>query len=122
MARNWRNSRANSRSRASALHLADLGFVFDPEDPDQALAVSLFYERIRDALNTAANELLQASAGAVRANLQATLDRVLSQADLTGVGRDLAGVALRDLRFGVGETGLRVNGIAGGQVRVRARP
>ncbi|HSQ08244.1 MAG TPA: DUF4403 family protein, partial [Chromatiaceae bacterium] len=108
--------------KTSSLHLADLGFVFDADDPDQGLAVSVFYDRIRDALDRAANELLQERASAVRANLQATLDRVLSQADLTGVGLDLSGVALRDLRLDVGETGLRVNGVAGGQVRVRARP
>jgi len=41
---------------------------------------------------------------------------VLAQADLPGVGLDLSGVALRDLRLEVGETGLRLNGTVGGQV------
>jgi hypothetical protein len=103
-------------AKTGSLRLADLGFVFDAEDPDQALAISLFYERVRDALDQAANELLHERSGAVRASIQAALDRVLAQADLPGVGLDLSGVALRDLRLEVGETGLRLNGTAGGQV------
>jgi hypothetical protein len=49
---------------AGAVRLTDVAFVFDAEDPNQGLAVDLFYERIRTALDRAANDLLQARHGA----------------------------------------------------------
>ena len=109
-------------AKTGSLHLTDLGFVFDAEDPDQALAVGVFYERIRDALDNAANALLRERTGDVRAALQAGLGRVLARAELTGAELDLSGVTLRDLRVEVETAGLRLTGSAGGQVRVRTGP
>jgi hypothetical protein len=115
-------ARPSWEAKTGSLHLTDLGFVFDAEDPDQALAVGVFYERIRDALELAANGLLREHTGDVRAALQAALGRVLARADLTGVGLDLSDVTLRDLRMEVGTAGLRLTGSAGGQVKVRTGP
>jgi hypothetical protein len=109
-------------AKTGSLHLADLGFVFDAEDPDQALAAGVFYERIRDALDQAANALLGEHTGDVRVALEAALGRVLARAELNGVRLDLSGVTLRDLRLEVGTAGLRVIGAAGGQVRVSTEP
>ncbi len=110
------------KAETGSLHLADLGFVFDAEDPDQALAAGVFYERIRDALDQAANALLGEHTGDVRVALEAALGRVLARAELNGVRLDLSGVTLRDLRLEVGTAGLRVIGAAGGQVRVSTEP
>lgn len=110
------------KAETGSLHLADLGFVFDAEDPDQALAAGVFYERIRDALDQAANALLGEHTGDVRVALEAALGRVLARAELNGVRLDLSGVTLHDLRLEVGTAGLRVIGAAGGQVRVKAEP
>jgi hypothetical protein len=103
---------------AGAIRLADLGFVFDAENPDQSLAADLFYERIRSALDRAANDLLQARAGQIREGLQAALTRTLGPALPAGAGIDLSGVMLRDLSIEVGDTGLRLRGAARGDLRI----
>jgi hypothetical protein len=115
-------ARPGWEAKTGSLHLVDLGFVFDAEDQAQALAVGPFYERIRDALDKAANALLREHTGDVRAALQAALVRVLARAELTGVALDLSGVTLNALRMEVGTAGLRLTGSAGGQVKVRTGP
>jgi hypothetical protein len=100
------------------LRLTDLGFVFDAEHPDQGLAADLFYERIRSALDQAANDLLQARTGQIRDGLQAALARTLGPALPAGAGIDLSGVKLRDLAIEVGDARLRLTGSAGGNLKV----
>jgi hypothetical protein len=110
---------------AGEVRLADLGFVFEAEDPDQGLAVDLFYERIRSALDRAANDLLKARAGLIREGLQAALSRILAEALPGGTGAvagiDLSGVGLRDLTIEVGDAGLRLRGSAAGRISVGGR-
>ena len=109
-------------SAAGAVRLTDVAFVFDAEDPDQGLAADLFYERIRSALDRAANDLLQARTGQIRDGLQTALARTLGPALPAGAEIDLSGVALRDLSIEVGEAGLRLRGSAGGDLKVSVGP
>ena len=107
---------------AGAVRLTDVAFVFDAEDPDQGLAADLFYERIRSALDGAANDLLQARTGQIRDGLQTALARTLGPALPAGAEIDLSAVALRYLSIEVGEAGLRLRGSAGGDLKVSVGP
>ncbi len=80
-------------------------------------AADLFYERIRLALDRAANDLIQARTGQIRDGLQTAFARSLG-AGLPAGAEINPGVALRDLNIEVGEAGLRLRGPAGGDLKV----
>jgi len=81
-------------------------------------AADLFYERIRFALDRAANDLIQARTGQIRDGLQTAFARSLGAGLPVGAEINLSGVALRDLNIEVGEAGLRLRGPAGGDLKV----
>jgi hypothetical protein len=101
-----------------AVRLADLGFVFDADDPEQGLAAGLWYERIQSVLERAANDLLRVRTGKVRDGLQAALTRTLGPALPVGAQVALSDLALRDLKIEIGDAGLRLKGSAGGDLRI----
>ncbi|MEA3274507.1 MAG: DUF4403 family protein [Pseudomonadota bacterium] len=103
-------------ANSQTIRLQELDFVYEPEDPDQALMVNLFYQRIQKALEDGANELLAKRAGDLRRGLEAALARSLPQ-DLE---LDLAPLRLVDLDLSVGTSAIRLRGAATGSVTVTA--
>jgi hypothetical protein len=103
---------------AGVLRLTDLSFVFDAVDQDQGLAAGLFYERIRSALDRAANDLLQVRTRQMREGIEDGLSRTAGQVLPARFKVALAGSGLRELRVEVGATGMRLSGSAGGDLRV----
>jgi hypothetical protein len=101
-----------------AVRLTELGYVFDADQPDQALGLGLYYERIRGVLDRTANDLLQARSAQLRDRLQDALARTLGPALPVGAKVDLSGVTVKDLAIEVAETGLRLRGSAAGNIKV----
>jgi hypothetical protein len=98
------------------IRLRGLDFVFDPQDPEQALIVDLFYQRIQKALQDGANELLAARADGMREGLESALSRSLPQ-DLK---LDLSSLRLADLGLTVTGSAIRLRGAATGSLVVTA--
>jgi len=98
------------------LALRSLEFVYAPKEPDKALIVNLFYQRIQRALEEAANELLASQSEALRQGLDRALGRALPE----GLKLDLSGVRVRDLTIAVADMGVRLRGVGVGSVVVRA--
>ena len=99
---------------AQRLRLQDLDFVFDPEDPEQALVVNLLYQRIQTALQDGANRLLAERTDGMREGLESALSRALPQ-DLT---LDLSSLRLADLNLAVTDTAIGLRGTAAGSLAV----
>jgi hypothetical protein len=99
------------------LGLRDLEFVYDPEDPNKAPMVNLFYQRIQRAIEEGANELLASRSDAVRDGLARALSRVLPQ----GLDLDLSGMSIRKLDIAVADSRLRLRGTGVGSVAARSR-
>lgn len=102
---------------AQKLALRNLDFVFDPRDPDQALMVDLFYQRIQSALQDGANALLDEQTDGIRAGLASALSRALPG----GLGIDISSLRLQNLRLTLGEAAIRLDGAAQGVVAIKGR-
>lgn len=100
---------------AQSIRLKELDFVFEPLDPDQALMVDLFYQRIQQALQDSANALLTARADRLRHGLESALSRALSR-DLI---LDLSSLRLAELDLAVLESSIRLRGTAAGDLVLR---
>lgn len=96
------------------IRLQELDFVFDPEDPEQALMINLFYQRIQKALQDGANELLAARTAAMRDAIESALSRSLSQ-DLR---LDLSSLELERLDLTLAGSSIRLSGTAAGSLVV----
>ncbi len=100
-----------------AIYLRELDFVFEPQDPDQALMVDLHYQSIQTALQDGANELLGARTEGMREALESALSRSLPQ----GLKLGLASLQLASLDLRVIGSELRLTGTATGSLAVTPR-
>jgi hypothetical protein len=103
--------------QSQAIALAGLEFVYEPDDPEQALMVNLFYQRIQQALQEAANALLERGVGQLRGKLAAALKRALPQ----DLALDLSRLRLEDLNLALSPSAVRLSGRATGGVVVSVR-
>ena len=92
------------------MRLDEVGFVFDAANPDQGLIASLFYDRIRERIESEVNVLL---ADRTR-GLQDAIAANLAQGLPPNLVPNLSGLRIADLRIQIGETGLTFNGSAQG--------
>ena len=92
------------------LELANLEYVADLEDPALANLSDLFYERIRDAIQAAANRLLQQQLQRWRTLLAGRLQGLLGD----GWKVDLSSLALRSVQVQMDTDGIRLEGNADG--------
>ena len=100
------------------LRLDEVGFIFDAANPDQGLIANLFYERIRERIESEVNDLL---AERTR-GLQDALAANLAQGLPANLVPNLSGLRIADLRIQVGETGLTFNGSAQGAMTLGVAP
>jgi hypothetical protein len=100
-----------------AIRMRGLDFVFDPQDPEQSLMVNLFYQRIQQALQDGANELLAARTEGMRLGLESALSRSLPP-DLK---LDLSSLKVESLNLAVTNSSIRLSGAATGDLAVTMR-
>jgi hypothetical protein len=103
---------------AQALKLEQVDFTFDANDPEQGLMANLFYNRIRDRIERAANDLLAARTQNLRAAIEATFAQDLPPA----LAPDLSGVRITDLGVQVGQGGISLSGVAAGTFTLGTSP
>ena len=96
------------------VRFADLDFVFDSKDPDAELVLALFYERIRERLQTLADRALETRMQAAIQGLGAELESMLP----AGAEVDLSDLALTALRLDLAGDDIGIHGQARGAVRV----
>lgn len=101
---------------SQSLRLDDLGFTFDPADPNLDLVTGLFHERIRGRIESEANRLLAERSGGLRDALAAALAGELPAA----LAPDLSGLRVSSLEIEVRETGLGLRGTLAGPLRLGA--
>ena len=94
--------------------LNDLDFVFDAKDPGQELFVDLFYERVREMLEMAADKLLEEQGGQLRSGVVEALDAILP----AGAEIDLSELQPTEVTVRVLPEGMRLQGAATGRARV----
>ncbi len=99
------------------MRLEDLDFIFDPEDPDQALGVNLFYQRIQKALQDAGNELLTARVDGLREALESALSRSVPE----NPKLNFSSLRLAELSLTLAGSALHLRGMATGSLAVTAR-
>lgn len=102
---------------AQRFRLADLDFVYDPNDSDLSLMVNLFYLRIKEALTEAANALLDEQVGLLHQGLTEALEGALPK----GIELDLTALRLTQLNLEIGADAIRMRGSATGSVTLTAR-
>lgn len=95
---------------AQILRLEEVDFVYDAANPDHGMAASLFYDQIRDRIETQANTLLAERSQGLQDALGANLAKGLPP----DLAPDLSNLRITDLKFKVGETGLTLDGSAEG--------
>lgn len=94
--------------------LSDLDFVFDAKDPEQGLFADLFYERVREMLESATDKLFEEQGGRLRTGIGEVLDEILPE----GAEIDLSALRPTDIRVRVLPDGLRLRGTASGRARI----
>jgi hypothetical protein len=104
-------------TQEQTIGLQGLDFVFEPDDPAQALVVNLVYQRIQKVLQDGANELLATRMDAVRGALESALSRALPK----HLEVDISSVRLSTLSLALNETAVRLRGAATGSLVVSTR-
>lgn len=99
------------------LELQNLEFVFEPEDPADAMLSDLFYLKIRQVLETTANQLLESQLGDWRQRLGSVFSRVAPQ----DVSLDLSSLKLGSVKIEMSKHGVNLDGIATGHMRMKFR-
>ncbi len=99
------------------LELQNLEYVFEPEDPADAMLADLFYLKIRQTLETTANQLLENQLGDWKQHLGSVLTRV-APADLN---LDLSSLNLGSAKIDMSERGVNLEGVATGRIRISFR-
>ena len=99
---------------SQSLRLEQVDFVYDAADPDQGMAASLFYDQIRDRIETQANALLAERSQVLRE----ALGTILGQGLRANLAPNLSGLRISNLKLTVGETGLTLDGSAEGALTI----
>jgi hypothetical protein len=102
---------------SQSLRLTGLNFVYDPDDPDLALLVNLFYQRIQAAVEEGANGLLADYSERLRQGLAGALGRSLPE----GVDLDFSPLRVQGLEIAVGSDAIRLRGSAAGHLSLSLR-
>ena len=107
--------------KAQQLRLEKLEHTYDPDDPAIALLATALHDRIREALETEANALLQQYLEQLKVRLGVLFEKLIP----AGVNLDMSTLQLRTLRLQVTPRGIRLDGTAAGSARLgeaRAAP
>ena len=99
------------------LELKDLEFIFEPDDPADAMLSELFYLKIRESLETTANQLLAHRLGGWRQQLESLFRDVLPN----NVTVDFSTLNLNSVKIEMNDTGINLEGVASGRTRMTFR-
>jgi hypothetical protein len=111
----WANLKFEPENRELRLH--NLKFVHELEEPSSDMVLDLFYERIRHALETTANQLLARQMVMWQKRLVSAFSKVIPQ----DVRLDLSSLTLRSAQIDMEKEHVRLHGLVAGHAKVELR-
>ena len=102
---------------SQSFRLRELEFVFDSPERSLENLSDLFYEPIREVLQSTANERLDLTMQSWRHRLTPAIDQAVPD----NLELDLSSLYLRSARVHIDQGGLRLTGYASGEARFRIR-
>ncbi len=99
------------------LRLHKLEFVHELEDPSYDMVLDLFYERIRQTLETTANQLLARKVVQWQEQLVSAFSKITPQ----DVRLDLSSLKLRSVQIHMEKESVRLHGLAAGHAKLEFR-